>query len=174
VAEDSADRAVDDADKTPQDAAPVSQDLKQLQELYDLMEKESLESLQLEDKNIQIKLSRARPGGSHSHESHHRSHAPVHHAPASSTAKSHPPSSSSAHTIKTPLSGVFYRAASPTAAPFVKEGSVADAGQTLCIIEAMKVMNEIKADSRCRIVKILAENARPVNASQALFEIEPE
>jgi biotin carboxyl carrier protein len=55
----------------------------------------------------------------------------------------------------------------------VKEGDVVDAGQTLCIVEAMKVMNEIKAEAPCKIVEILAENGRPVNAGQALFHIEP-
>jgi acetyl-CoA carboxylase biotin carboxyl carrier protein len=75
--------------------------------------------------------------------------------------------------INSPLAGVFYRASSPTNPPFSKEGDVVEAGQTLCIIEAMKVMNEIKAEERCRIVRIPAENARPVTAGQALFFVEP-
>ncbi len=72
-----------------------------------------------------------------------------------------------------PLAGVFYRTPSPTSPPFVKEGDIVDAGQTLCIVEAMKVMNEIKAEKRCCIVKIVAENSRPVTAGQALFHVEP-
>ena len=75
--------------------------------------------------------------------------------------------------IPTPLAGVFYRASSPTSAPYAKEGDVVEPGQTLCIVEAMKVMNEIKAETRCRIVKIVAENGRPVTAGQALFQVEP-
>jgi len=74
--------------------------------------------------------------------------------------------------ILAPLSGVFYRASSPSSAAFVKEGDIAEVGKTMCIVEAMKVMNEIKAEFRCRIVRIAAENARPINANQPLFFVE--
>ena len=75
--------------------------------------------------------------------------------------------------ISSPIIGVFYRASSPQSAPFVKEGDVVDPGTTICIVEAMKVMNEIKTDCRCRIVKILAENTKPVTKNQPLFFVEP-
>ena len=75
-------------------------------------------------------------------------------------------------TIKSPITGVFYRSPSPTSPMFVKEGDVVDAGKTLCIIEAMKVMNEIKATERAKIVKVLVENGQPINSQQDLFVIE--
>jgi acetyl-CoA carboxylase biotin carboxyl carrier protein len=69
--------------------------------------------------------------------------------------------------------GTFYRAASPTAEPYVKEGDVTKEGQILCIIEAMKLMNEIESKASGRIVKILVENAQPVEYGQPLFFIDP-
>jgi len=75
------------------------------------------------------------------------------------------------NTIKSPLNGVFYRAPSPHSAPFVVEGDIVDPGKTLCIIEAMKVMNEIKAEKRCKIVKILVENGQSVTSGQDIFAI---
>lgn len=79
------------------------------------------------------------------------------------------------HLIKVvaPLSGTFYRAPSPGAEPFVKEGSVVSPGDTLCIIEAMKVMNEIKAEQRGKVVKILGVNAEPVNEGDVIFLLDP-
>lgn len=75
-------------------------------------------------------------------------------------------------TIQSPITGVFYRSPSPASPTFVKEGDVVDAGKTLCIIEAMKVMNEIKATEKVRIVNILAENGKPINSGQDLFAVE--
>jgi acetyl-CoA carboxylase biotin carboxyl carrier protein len=75
-------------------------------------------------------------------------------------------------TIKSPITGVFYRSPSPTSPMFVKEGDVAEIGKTLCIVEAMKVMNEIKATERAKIVKVLAENGQSITSQQDLFVIE--
>lgn len=75
-------------------------------------------------------------------------------------------------TIKSPITGVFYRSPSPTSPMFVNEGDVIDTGKTLCIIEAMKVMNEIKATEKVRIVKILVENGKSISSDQDLFSIE--
>ena len=75
-------------------------------------------------------------------------------------------------TIKSPITGVFYRSPSPTSPMFVKEGDVVDSGKTLCIVEAMKVMNEIKATERAKIVKVLVENGEPINSQQDLLVIE--
>ncbi|NPA12631.1 MAG: acetyl-CoA carboxylase biotin carboxyl carrier protein [Aquificae bacterium] len=77
------------------------------------------------------------------------------------------------HVIKSPLVGTFYRAPSPGAPPFVEEGDTVSKGQVLCIIEALKVMNEIESDVNGRIVKILVENGQPVEYGQELFYIEP-
>ena len=76
-------------------------------------------------------------------------------------------------TIDAPMVGTFYRAASPDAAAFVSEGDAVKEGQTLCIIEAMKLMNEIESKLTGRVVKILVENAQPVEFGQPLFLVEP-
>ncbi|MBP7276538.1 MAG: acetyl-CoA carboxylase biotin carboxyl carrier protein [Kiritimatiellae bacterium] len=75
--------------------------------------------------------------------------------------------------IKSPIVGTFYRAASPDADPFVSVGSTVEPDTVVCIVEAMKVMNEIKAEVRGVIRKILVENAAPVQFGQPLFKIEP-
>ncbi|MDP2701055.1 MAG: acetyl-CoA carboxylase biotin carboxyl carrier protein [Candidatus Rokubacteria bacterium] len=75
-------------------------------------------------------------------------------------------------TIEAPMVGTFYRATSPEAAPFVREGDTIKEGQTLCIIEAMKLMNEIESKVTGRVVKILVENAQPVEFGQPLFLVE--
>ena len=76
-------------------------------------------------------------------------------------------------TVESPMVGTFYRAASPTAEPYVSEGDVVKEGQILCIIEAMKLMNEIEAKAAGRVVKILVDNAQPVEYGQPLFLMEP-
>jgi acetyl-CoA carboxylase biotin carboxyl carrier protein len=83
------------------------------------------------------------------------------------------PESSSLVTIEAPMVGTFYRASSPTAEPYVHEGDVVKEGQILCIIEAMKLMNEIEAKAAGRIVKVCVENAHPVEFGQSLFLIDP-
>ncbi|MCD5402024.1 acetyl-CoA carboxylase biotin carboxyl carrier protein [candidate division NPL-UPA2 bacterium] len=75
--------------------------------------------------------------------------------------------------ISSPMVGTFYLAPSPEAKPFVEEGDEIEEGQVICIIEAMKLMNEIKSEVKGRAVKILAENGHPVEFGQALFMIEP-
>ncbi|MEW5792391.1 MAG: acetyl-CoA carboxylase biotin carboxyl carrier protein [Pseudomonadota bacterium] len=76
------------------------------------------------------------------------------------------------HALKSPMVGTFYRAPTPDAAPFVQEGDMVKAGQTLCIIEAMKLLNEIEADVSGRVVKILVENGQPVEYGEPLFIID--
>jgi len=75
------------------------------------------------------------------------------------------------HIITSPIVGTFYRSSSPASDPFIKLGDLVEAEQTLCIIEAMKLMNEIKSDSRGTIAKIFVENGQPVEYGQALFGI---
>jgi oxaloacetate decarboxylase (Na+ extruding) subunit alpha len=75
--------------------------------------------------------------------------------------------------IESPMVGTFYRAPAPGEAPFVEEGDVVVVGQTVCILEAMKLMNEVKADRDGRVRRILAENAEPVQYGDVLFELEP-
>lgn len=75
------------------------------------------------------------------------------------------------HKIISPMAGTFYRAPSPTSASFVNEGDTVIVGQTVCIVEAMKMMNEIKADKAGKVVKILIENGKPVEKGANLFFI---
>ena len=75
--------------------------------------------------------------------------------------------------VEAPMVGMFYRASEPGAAPFVSEGDTVQSGQTLCILEAMKLMNEIKSDTDAIVRAIHARNAEPVEFGQLLFELEP-
>lgn len=75
-------------------------------------------------------------------------------------------------TINSPIVGTFYRAASPESAPFAEVGQVVEKGQVICLVEAMKLFNEIEAEFKCKIVKICVENAQPVEFGQPLFVIE--
>ncbi len=76
-------------------------------------------------------------------------------------------------TIKSPFVGTFYRSSSPNQKPFVEVGQIVKSGDALCIIEAMKLMNEIESDLKGRVVKVLIDNATPVEYGESLFEIEP-
>lgn len=75
--------------------------------------------------------------------------------------------------ITSPMVGTFYRAPAPDADPYLEVGDSVDIGQTVCIVEAMKLMNEIQSEVKGRVVKILVENAQPVEFGQPLFQIEP-
>lgn len=96
--------------------------------------------------------------------------APAPAAPVATPAASATPNE--AKLMKSPMVGTFYRSASPTAAPFVEEGQAVKEGDTLCIIEAMKMMNQIQADRAGVIKKILVENGSTVEFDQPLFEFE--
>ena len=75
--------------------------------------------------------------------------------------------------VTSPMVGTFYRAPAPDADPYVEVGAQIDVGQTVCIIEAMKLMNEIESDVKGRIVQILVDNAQPVEFGQKLFLVDP-
>ncbi len=77
------------------------------------------------------------------------------------------------HTLESPMVGTFYRAPKPTSPPFCEVGDKVSKGQTLCIVEAMKLMNEIEADASGIVTEICVENAQPVQFGQPLFRIEP-
>ncbi len=91
-------------------------------------------------------------------------------APAASPAAA--PAESTGHAVKSPMVGTFYRSASPGAKAFVEIGSVVKEGETICIIEAMKILNEIEADKSGTITAILCQNGQAVEYGQALFTIE--
>jgi acetyl-CoA carboxylase biotin carboxyl carrier protein len=75
--------------------------------------------------------------------------------------------------VTSPIVGTFYRSPSPESDAYVEVGSVVEKGQTLCIVEAMKLMNEIEAEFKCKVVKVLKENAEPVEYGDPLFLVEP-
>ena len=75
--------------------------------------------------------------------------------------------------VSSPMVGTFYRSPAPDADPFVEIGDIVEVGQTVCIIEAMKLMNEIEAEVKGRVARILVDNAQPVEFGQKLFLIEP-
>jgi len=98
--------------------------------------------------------------------------APVAAAPVAAAVVAPVAAVESGETINSPIVGTFYRAASPEAAPFAEVGQVVEKGQVICLVEAMKLFNEIEAEFKCKIVKICAENAQPVEFGQPLFVVE--
>ena len=94
-------------------------------------------------------------------------------APAAASAPASAPAASAGKTVTSPFVGTFYRSASPTASVYVNEGQAVKSGDVLCIVEAMKLMNEIEAEFSGKIVQILAENGQPVEFGEPLFVIQP-
>jgi acetyl-CoA carboxylase biotin carboxyl carrier protein len=82
------------------------------------------------------------------------------------------PAAEKGEAITSPIVGTFYRAPAPDAPPYVEVGQTVEKGQVLCIVEAMKLMNEIEAEYRCKILKICKENAQPVEFGDTLFLVE--
>lgn len=95
-------------------------------------------------------------------------------APAAAAPVAAPAASTSAIEIKSPMVGTYYASSSPDSPPYVSVGDKVTSGQVICIVEAMKLMNEIEAEVSGRVVKILAQNGKPVEFGQVLFLIEPE
>jgi acetyl-CoA carboxylase biotin carboxyl carrier protein len=94
-------------------------------------------------------------------------------ASAASGAAPEPRATEDLHLVKSPIVGTFYASPSPGTEPFVKIGGYVDDGQTLCIVEAMKLMNEIESDSSGEVLRIFVENGQPVEYGQPLFGIRP-
>lgn len=98
--------------------------------------------------------------------------APAQSAPEAATAPAEAALGDKQERVTSPIVGTFYAAPSPESDPYVKVGDVVDAGQTLCIVEAMKLMNEIEAEYKCKIVEIVKANAEPVEFGDVLFIVE--
>ncbi|HUI64282.1 MAG TPA: acetyl-CoA carboxylase biotin carboxyl carrier protein [Bacteroidota bacterium] len=98
--------------------------------------------------------------------------APALSAPTAESTLTAPAAAHPHHEIKSPIVGTFYRSPAPDAAPFVQVGSTIQPGSVLCIVEAMKLMNEIEADVAGKIVKIMVENGQPVEYDQVLFLVD--
>lgn len=91
----------------------------------------------------------------------------------SGPAQAAPAAAMDEHVIKSPIVGTFYAGSSPEAGPFVRVGDAVEAGQTVCIIEAMKLMNEIEADISGEVARVLVENGQPVEYGEPLFALRP-
>jgi acetyl-CoA carboxylase biotin carboxyl carrier protein len=143
-------------------------DLKKLRALLKTLESGDVSQFEFENDKIRIKLSRGEPNGA--------GHAPlvVTHAASAAPAAADVAAEkvdANSMTVTSPFVGTFYRSPSPDAPPFVEVGSVVREGQTLCIVEAMKLMNEIEADVSGKVVEILTDNGKPVEFEQELFRI---
>jgi acetyl-CoA carboxylase biotin carboxyl carrier protein len=153
----------------------------QLEKLLDFMAAHGLEEFEYEHAGLRIRLKKASAsvnatpqGGVLPQGLPRQPQATELPAPALAAPTAAPASvtvSEDLHTIKSPIVGTFYAAASPEAPPFVKVGDVIQVGQVVCIIEAMKLMNEIEADVSGELVRVLIENGQPVEYGQGLFAI---
>ena len=152
---------------------------KELKELIEFLKEQDIAEFELERGDVKVRIKRGTPAAI----------APVTlpiSAPTLATAAATPPAAPPAaqsppskspdeglHQVKSPIVGTFYESPSPGSPPFVKPGDTVEAGQVLCIIEAMKLMNEIEADASGEIVKRLVNNGQPVEYGQPLFSIRP-
>ncbi|MDI6606321.1 MAG: acetyl-CoA carboxylase biotin carboxyl carrier protein [Candidatus Omnitrophota bacterium] len=147
--------------------------IKEIKEMINLMNEFGLMELEIEKEGLRIRLKKTASGGE-------GLNAPIviereKISPAAAKEASEPAVKVSEKTleIKAPMVGTFYRAPSPEAPAYVEAGQVVEVGQVICIIEAMKLMNEIKSEIKGKILEILVDNAEPVEFGQALFLIEP-
>ncbi len=152
-------------------------DLKDIKAIIDLMKKNSVTEFELEKEDFKIRLKRG-PNGSGAATAYDDPPAlTVGPAPAGLPAAVPPPQAaapvSNELEIKSPMIGTFYRAPSPEAAPYIEVGSEVNPETVVCIIEAMKVMNEIKAEAKGVITQVMVENAKPVEFGQPLFKVRP-
>jgi acetyl-CoA carboxylase biotin carboxyl carrier protein len=144
---------------------------REIRRLAELLREYGLSEVEVEREGVRVRLRReaalAAPPG------------PVSAAPAppivASTVAAAAPGAVEAHllTIEAPMVGTFYRAPSPDAQPFIRDGDRVKKGQVVCVIEAMKLMNEIESKFAGRVVKVLVENSQPVEYGQPLFLLEP-
>ena len=154
--------------------------MEELRELIALLRDNGLAELELENEGFRVRLRRESGSGV----AYVAEPAPPAHAPAPTPAPApggpaHPGTQATTaasqdqdlHIIPSPIVGTFYRSASPTAEPFVKIGSSVEPESVVCIIEAMKLMNEIQAEATGEVVKIYVENGQPVEYGQPLFGI---
>jgi len=139
-----------------------------LKELLEIMHENDLDALKVKVGDAIFELVRREPGGQVAAVP---APAPAPGAPAA--APSAPAASANVKKVTAPLVGVFYRSAAPDAEAFVKEGDRVEAGQVLCILEAMKLFNEITSDYSGIVTRIVPENGELVSLGQELFWIEP-
>jgi acetyl-CoA carboxylase biotin carboxyl carrier protein len=170
------------------DSAVRGVDLAEIERLLDFMKEHGLEEFEYEREGIHVYLKKASevPHTAPSAVSAEESRAAAGPPPETTVSTSGSPlakresaggkgrpKEEDFHPIKSPVVGTFYAAASPEADPFVTVGSEVEAGQVLCVIEAMKLMNEIESDIAGEVVRIFVENGHPVEYGQLLFGIHP-
>ncbi|TRX00737.1 acetyl-CoA carboxylase biotin carboxyl carrier protein [Candidatus Methylobacter oryzae] len=145
-------------------------DIRKIKKLIEIIEESDIAELEIKEGEESIRISR-----------YSAAPAPVAYAPAPVAATPAPAQAPAAvpaeekltgHVVKSPMVGTFYRAASPGSKVFVEIGQSVQVGDTLCIIEAMKILNQIESDKSGTVTKILVENAEPVEYGQPLFIIE--
>ena len=150
-------------------------DLRKLKKLIDLVEESGIAEIEVTEGEDKVRVTRtyAAPAATYA------APAPTYAAPAAAApvaaavaSEAAAPVVAAANALKSPMVGTFYRSASPTSAAFVEEGQTVKVGDTLCIIEAMKLMNEIEADRSGVIKEILVVNGQPVEYGEPLFIIE--
>ncbi len=149
-------------------------DYKELTRLIELLEEKNLSHFELEYQGLHISISRGHPQSAvqiampaQPLETPLKPEAP---AP---TSQANPEENDNLHYVTSPMVGTFYRAPDPSAPPFVKIGEPAIKNKTLCIIEAMKLMNEVESDVDGTVEKIFIKNGKPVEYGQKLFAIKP-
>jgi acetyl-CoA carboxylase biotin carboxyl carrier protein len=165
-----------------------SEEMKELRELIEFLKENKIGEFDLERGDLKVRIKFAHEGGGQADltalarllaAQGSAAHPPVvlpevhaaAPAPAAPPAKAEPSEDASVHIVKSPIVGTFYESASPGTPAFVKIGDTVENGQTLCIIEAMKLMNEIESDAAGEIVKRFVENGQPVEYGQSLFAV---
>jgi acetyl-CoA carboxylase biotin carboxyl carrier protein len=153
-------------------------DLRKLKKLIDLVEESGISELELTEGEEKVRISRALmhsvPQVAHYMAAPQAQYAPTQTASAATEPVAEPvaePAAIQGHVVKSPMVGTFYRSSSPDASSFVEVGATVSIGDTLCIIEAMKLLNEIESDHAGVIKKILVENGQPVEYGEPLFVI---
>ena len=150
-------------------------DLRKLKTLIDLVSESNVSELEITEAEGKVRIVKGGPALAHAvAQPQMMMQAPAMAAPAPAAAAPAvaAPPEPTGHTVKSPMVGTFYRASSPGAKSFVEIGSVVKEGETICIIEAMKILNEIETDKGGTITQILCENGQAVEFGQPLFIIE--
>jgi acetyl-CoA carboxylase biotin carboxyl carrier protein len=147
-------------------------DLRKLKTLIELVETSGIAELEIQEGEERVRITRSVAAGPNQGSAASQSTAAALSAgSAAPPAANAPPPVAEGHVVKSPMVGTFYRSATPGSKPFVEVGDAVEEGATLCIVEAMKLMNEIEADKSGIIKAILTENGQPVEFGQPLFVI---
>lgn len=146
-------------------------DLRKLKKLIDLVEESGISELELTEGEEKVRISRVTQSAAPQAIQYAAPPAPVVAPAAAPTSTEEVPEAIQGHVVESPMVGTFYRASSPEASSFVEIGDRVEVGDTLCIIEAMKLLNEIESDKAGVVKKILIENGQPVEYGEPLFVI---